>query len=265
MSFDFGIFTILAPAFAAGAIISLVHVPLGIEVLKRGIIFLDLAVAQFAALGMVAFHVFFENHEMDPRYAAAGSLLFGLCLSLACALGLHVLEKRAGRYQEALIGSAFVFAASLAILVMAGDPHSGEQMNDIMAGQVLWITWRDLMIYSPVFVMAAGLWAFFKRQRGHLFYILFALTIPFSVSLIGVYLVFASLILPALGSLAYSEKGRVAAAYMISITAIGGGLVLSTLTDTPTGPAIVCMYPLAALISYALANLQFLFHRSRSS
>ncbi|MCC6597287.1 MAG: metal ABC transporter permease [Alphaproteobacteria bacterium] len=263
MSFDFGIFTILAPAFVAGAIISLAHVPLGAEVLKRGIIFLDLAVAQFAALGMIAFRVFFESHDMDPRYAAAGSLAFGLSLALACALGLHMLEKRAGRYQEALIGSAFVLAASFSILLMAGDPHSGEQMADIMAGQVLWITWHDLMIYSPVFVLGAGLWRYLKKHRAHLFYILFALTIPFSVNLIGVYLVFASLILPALGALAWPERRKLAAAYMISITAIGSGLILSILTDTPTGPAMVCMYPLMALASHILAK-QMCFGKSRN-
>jgi zinc/manganese transport system permease protein len=254
MNLDYGILTILAPAFVAGAIISLVHVPLGMEVLKRGIIFLDLAVAQFAALGMIAFNVFFENHDMDPRYAAAGSLALGLSMALSCALGLHMLEKRAGQYQEALIGCAFVLAASLSVLLMAGNPHGGEQMADIMAGQVLWITWHDIIIYGPVFLLVAGLWAFFKTHRARLFYILFALTIPFSVNLIGVYMVFASLILPALGSLAWPEKQRLLAAYIISITAIGGGLILSILTDTPTGPAIVCTYPIMALLSHALAK-----------
>ncbi len=252
MSFDFGIFTILAPAFVAGAIISLAHVPLGIEVLKRGIIFLDLAVAQFAALGMTAFHVFFENHDMDPRYAAAGSLAFGLSLALACAVGFHMLEKRAGRYQEALIGSAFVLAASFSILLMAGDPHSGEQMADIMAGQVLWITWHDLMVYSPVFVLVAGFWGFFKNHRARLFYILFALTIPFSVNLIGVYLVFASLILPALATVK-TGKYRFFVGYIISIVSFASGLFASFLWDVPSGPAIVmAMFGFAILFGIFL-------------
>lgn len=238
MIFDADILTILAPAFIAGAVISLAHVPLGIEVLRRGIIFLDLAVAQFAALGMIAFHVFFENHDMDPRYAAVGSLVFGLGLALACALGLHILEKRAGRYQEALIGSAFVFAASLSILIMAGDPHGGEQMKDILAGQILWITWSDLLIYSPVFLIVATLWAFLKTRRERLFYILFAFTIPFSVNLIGVYLVFASLILPALDTVKM-KKQRVFTGYMISISSFALGLIASYFMDTPSGPAIV--------------------------
>lgn len=230
--------TILAPAFIAGAVISLAHVPLGIEVLRRGIIFLDLAVAQFAALGMLAFHVFFENHDMDPRFAAAGSLVSGLGLALACALGLHVLEKRTGRYHEALIGSAFVFAASLSILVMAGDPHGGEQMKDILAGQILWITWSDLLVYGPVFIIVASLWLFLKTHRAGLFYVLFALTIPFSVNLIGVYLVFASLILPALATVKM-DKNRHLAGYILSIAAFALGLIGSYFWDMPSGPAIV--------------------------
>lgn len=235
---DADILMILAPAFIAGAIISLAHVPLGIEVLKRGIIFLDLAVAQFAALGMTIFHVFFENHGMAPQYAAAGSLISGLTLALICALGLHMMEKQAGRYHEAIIGSAFIFAASMGILLMAGDPHSGEQMKDILAGQILWITWQDLMLYGPVFVIVAGLWFAFKNYREKLFYVLFALTIPFSVNLIGVYLVFASLILPALATVKLG-KHRILASYVISIASFALGLMVSYLTDTPAGSAIV--------------------------
>ncbi len=238
MNFDVDMITILAPAFIAGAIIALAHVPLGIEVLKRGIIFLDLAVAQFAALGMVAFHVFFENHDMAPKYAAAGSLLFGLGLALSCALGLHMLEKHSGRYQEALIGSAFIFAASLSILIMAGDPHGGEQMKDILAGQILWITWSDLLVFGPVFVIVASIWFFLKPHRSRLFYIVFALSIPFSVSLIGVYLVFASLILPALATIKIL-KLRVFTGYMVCITSFALGLIGSYLLDLPSGATIV--------------------------
>lgn len=253
MSFDSGILTILAPAFVAGAVISLAHVPLGMEVLKRGILFLDLAVAQFAALGMIAFHVFFENHDMDPRYAAAGSLAFGLILALACALGLHMLEKQAGRYQEALIGSAFVLAASLTILVMAGDPHSGEQMKDILAGQILWITWEDLRIYGPVFMIVTCIWTAFKTYRSRLFYILFALTIPFSVNLIGVYLVFASLILPALATVKLKNR-RFFNGYALSTGSFALGLIGSYFWDMPSGPAIVIAMFLMASILFSIYN-----------
>ena len=138
MSTAFDIVLLLSPAFVAGAIISLVHVPLGQEVLKRGIIFLDLAVAQFAALGMLAFQVLLNIDE----YSYLGMydpLASGLLAALLCAFTFHILEKYAGRYQEALIGCVFVFAACLSLILMENDPHGGEQMKDILAGQILWV------------------------------------------------------------------------------------------------------------------------------
>lgn len=231
--------TLLAPAFIAGVLITLAHVPLGIEVLRRGIIFLDLAVAQFAALGMLAFHVYIENHDMAPEYAAMGALGTGLVLALLCAIGFHKLEKIAGVYQEALIGCAFVLAASMSILIMSGDPHGGEQMNDILAGQILWVTFEDLIWYAPLFVFVSLFWLFFKSARQRLFYIVFAVTIPFSVKLIGVYLVFASLILPALATVKV-RHGRVMVGYTLSILSFVLGLLSSYLWDLPSGPAIVC-------------------------
>lgn len=235
---DVTIINILAPAFIAGIIISLIHVPLGIEVLKRGIIFLDLAVAQFAALGMIVFYVAFENHEMAPEHAAIGALFLGLAFALLCSIGLNMVEKYTGQYQEAIIGSTFVFAASLSILIMAGDPHSGEQMKDILAGQILWITWQDLFMYSPVFLAMILCWKVFLLWRIRFFYIAFALTIPFSVSLMGVYLVFASLILPALAT-AKTENFRYIIGCAISITSFGAGLIASYIWDIPSGPAII--------------------------
>ncbi len=251
--FSADMLTILAPAFLAGAVISLAHVPLGIEVLKRGIIFLDLAVAQFAALGMIVFHVFFENHAIAPEYAVVGSLAFGLGLALACALSLHMMEKWAGRYQEAMIGGAFIFATSLGVLLMAGDPHGGEQMKDILSGQILWITWDDLIFYGPVFIFVAGIWIYLKATRSKMFYILFALTIPFSVNLIGVYLVFTSLILPALATVKM-QHGRYLTGYCISVIAFALGLIASYVWDMPSGPAIVMAMFLVSIF-YAIFQL----------
>lgn len=229
---------LLAPAFTAGAIISLAHIPLGMDVLKRGIIFLDLAVAQFAALGMTTFHIFIDNENMSPELSAIGSLFFGLVFALISSLGLYSLEKRVGKYHEALIGCAFVFAASFSILLMSSNPHGGEEMKDIMAGQILWVTWDDLALYGPVFLITAAIWHFLKLSRQSLFYILFALTIPFSVKLAGVYLVFASLILPALATVNLQHHRQITA-YGLSVLSFATGLAVSYLFDVPSGPAIV--------------------------
>ena len=247
-------FTLLAPAFMVGAMISLAHVPLGQEVLKRGIIFLDLAVAQFAALGMIAFHVYFDNEMMDPRNAEIYSLFCGLGLALACAIGLNKIEKHAKNYQEAIIGSAFICAASLTILIMSGDPHGGDEMKNILAGQILWVTWEKVFYFAPLFLCIAMIWMYSKRQNGYLFYILFAVTIPFSVSLIGVYLVFASLILPALAT-TNEYKYRFLKGYSVSVIAFSLGLILSYYIDGPASPTIVIAMALIAS-GYKLYNNQ---------
>jgi len=253
MSEPFALSMIIAPAFLAGALLSAVHVPLGIEVLRRGIIFLDLAVAQFAALGMIAFHVHFEDYGIGPDDAIFGGVLAGLGMALLCAFVLHYLEKRAGRYQEALIGSAFVFAASLSILVMSGDPHSGERMRDVLAGQILWTTWRDLINYGPIFLIVLATWWLIKAQRQRMFYLLFAVTIPFSVKLIGVYLVFASLILPALSTI-HVDRYRCLTGYLLSAFSFAAGLAFSYYQDLPSGPSIVITMFATSFIFYILKS-----------
>ena len=128
------IISLLAPAFVAGALISLVHVPLGQEVLRRNIIFLDLAVAQFAALGMIAFQTFIIVDEYS-LLAGYGRLGAGLIAAVLCAIIFHLLEKKSGQYQEALIGCAFVLAASTGLLLVANSPNGGEEIKDILKGK----------------------------------------------------------------------------------------------------------------------------------
>ena len=197
--------TLIAPAFVAGAIISMAHVPLGQEVLKRGIIFMDLAVAQCAALGMIAFQVLLNIDEYS-YLGIYGPLASGIIAALTCAFIFHALEKHAGQYQESLIGCVFVLAASLSILLMANDPHGGEEMNNILSGQILWVDWSDIIIIAPIFIGILASWHIFRNKRNILFYPLFALAIPFSVNIVGVYLVFASLIFPALAVVNIKNK-----------------------------------------------------------
>lgn len=147
-------------------------------------------------------------------------------------------RKRAGAYQEALIGAAFIGAASLSILVIAGQPHGNEQIKDILAGQILWITWQDIFNYGPVFMITALLWGLLKTKREPFFYLVFALVIPFSVNLAGIYLVFASLVLPALATIKMKRR-RVITGYGLSALSLLSGLMFSYMADVPAGPAIV--------------------------
>jgi ABC-type Zn uptake system ZnuABC Zn-binding protein ZnuA len=125
---------LLAWPFVIGLLVLATHVPLGRRVLARGIIFLDLAVAQLAVLGVVAAHALDLAADGWPtQLAAATTALLGAALLAGC-------EQRWPQIQEALIGSTFVVAASLAVLLLAGDPHGGEHLAELLTGQVLWAT-----------------------------------------------------------------------------------------------------------------------------
>ena len=256
--------TFLAPAFAAGALIALVHVPLGQEVLRRGIIFLDLAVAQFAALGMIAFAVLFPHAAEHGFMGRMGPMAAGLAAALACALAFHVLERKTRTHQEALIGCAFVLAASLGLLLVASDPHGGENIKDILAGQILWTGWGDVLLVIPVYGVALAAWSLFPARRAQLFYPLFALTIPVSVGLIGVYLVFASLVFPALAT-ATMARGRYAAGVALSLAGYAGGLAVSYALDWPAGPAIVLALAVVAGLAAVMSRSACAPHRPAGS
>lgn len=249
------IITLLAPAFVAGVLISLVHVPLGQEVLKRNIIFLDLAVAQFAALGMIAFQTFILVDEYS-LLAGYGRLGAGLIAAICCAIIFHFLEKRAGQYQEALIGCAFVFAASMGLLIVANSPHGGEEIKDILEGQILWTSWAHIAFVAPIFIGVFAAWIIFKNKRAFLFYPLFAITIPFSVSMIGVYLVFASLIFPALAVVTNSQNNKIKTGILLSTLSYLLGLLSSYLFDWPAGPAIILMMAVVATLYYGVRTMR---------
>ena len=246
------IISLLAPAFMAGVLISLVHVPLGQEVLRRNIIFLDLAVAQFAALGMIAFQTFVIVDEYS-LFAGYGRLGAGLIAAILCAVIFHFLEKKSGQYQEALIGCAFVLAASMGLLLVANSPRGGEEIKDILEGQILWTSWSHIIFVAPIFIAVFLAWVIFKNKRSFLFYPLFAITIPFSVSMIGVYLVFASLIFPAL-AVAKQQNYKISIGILISITSYLLGLIASYLFDWPAGPTIVLSLSILSLSCFYLVK-----------
>lgn len=227
---------LIAPAFVTGICVSAIHVPLGQEVLRRGIIFIDLAIAQIAALGVVFGDVFF--------HLEGGFLSFLLALLFAMGgSGLFAwLEKKTPQYQEAFIGCAFVIAASLILIFLAGDPHGGEEVEGLLAGQILWASWSQISWAAALYIAALVAWFFWPQQRRSLFYCLFPAVVTVSVQLVGVYLVFASLILPALGTTLFPEKLRLIAGYVIAFTAVIAGLIVSVLADLPAGPVMVCAF-----------------------
>jgi zinc/manganese transport system permease protein len=240
-------FSILWPAFLAGVLVLSTHVPLGQQVLARGIVFIDLAIAQIAGLGVtVADALGFEPAGWRVQAAAVGAALVGSLL-------LTWTERKWPEVQEALIGVLFVFAACVELLILANNPHGGEHLKDLLVGQILWVSPSALIPVAFVYALALVVWFALRGQLGHLgFYVLFALVVTQSVQLVGIYLVFASLIVPALAARLFPESMRLAAGYGVGVVAYGGGLVASSAFDLPTGAtivvALVAVFALVALL-----------------
>lgn len=231
---------LLAPAFLAGILILLTHVPLGRQVLARGIIFLDLAIAQLAATGALVTMLLVHDHEAWQAEIGAG------LAALAGALLLNECDKRWPDIQEAIIGSTFVLSATLALLLLSADPHGGEALRDLLAGQILWVTFEQLLplLTATVVVLLLRL---FGRGTLFGFYLPFALAVTVSVQLVGVYLVFSSLILPALAMRLVEGQRGLLLAIAIGVCGYGAGLFASWHLDLPAGPAIVWGLALCAL------------------
>jgi zinc/manganese transport system permease protein len=161
-------------------------------------------------------------------------------------MGLRWAERRWADVLEAVIGVVFVLAVTAALLILANDPHGGERLKDLLAGQLLWVTYKDLWL--PITLSFAILALWFKGNAADnptLFYVLFALSVTTSVQLVGVYLVFASLIIPALAT--RGHRG-LKTAYGVGLAGYLLGSVGSLLTDLPTGPSVVWSMAMVGLI-----------------
>ncbi len=153
-------FSILLPAFLAGLLVLATHVPLGQQVLNRGIVFIDLAIAQVAGLGVTAADAFgFEPEGWRVQVAAVTAALIG-------ALALTWTEKKWPEVQEALIGVLFVVAACIELLILANNPHGGEHLKDLLVGQILWVSTASLIPVAVLYAIALAVWFGFRQRIG---------------------------------------------------------------------------------------------------
>jgi len=242
LAFDW---SLLGPPLCAGLVVCATHVLFGREVLKRGIIFIDLTVAQVAALGAIAVDAAGLTPHGWVMQIAAG------VAALSAAALLSWTEHKFGEVQEALIGSLYVVAACVAILLVSHNPHGGEHLTEMLAGQILWVSYSRVWPVALLYAVLLGAWFGGARTKPFLFYPLFALAVTASVQLVGVYLVFATLILPALAVRDLSQWRGLAAALAIGIGGYAIGLWASVPLDLPSGPLVVCT--LAALMILAVA------------
>jgi zinc/manganese transport system permease protein len=241
---------ILGPAFVAGLLVLATHVPLGTQVLDRGIVFIDLAIAQIAGLGVIcADAVGLPEGGAAVQASAVAAALLG-------ALLLTYTERRAPQQQEALIGVMFILAACAGILVLAGNPHGGEHLKDLLVGQILWVNSTQLLWLGAVsaLLLVAMALGWIARLGRYGFYAAFAVAVTASVQVVGVYLVFSSLIIPALATRARAGKQRLSAGYLLGAAGYALGLALSAVLDLPSGAVIVWTLAACGLLLTLLAG-----------
>lgn len=233
---------ILWPALVAGLLVAVSHVPLGQQVLARGIVFIDLAIAQVAGLGVIAASSFGLPVTGWGAQAAAGAA------ALAGALLLTWTERRRPEVQEALIGILFVLASTAQILVLANDPHGGDNLKELLAGQILWVSNAQLIRTAVVTAVFVLVWFRWREALGRIgFYVLFALVVTASVQLVGVYLVFTTLIVPAVATYRYAAKRQLTIGYVLAFSSYIAGLAVSVVTDLPSSAVIVWTMALLAI------------------
>jgi zinc/manganese transport system permease protein len=243
--------SIVWPALLAGLLVTATHVPLGTQVLARGIVFIDLAIAQIAGCGvLLADRIGADTEGVAVQIAA-------LAAALAGALLLTWTERVWPDVQEAVIGVVFVLGATGSVLLLASNPHGSEHLRDLLVGQILWAQPARLAWAGAVYAGVLAAWFGARRRIGRVgFYALFAITVTVSVQLVGLYLVFATLIVPPLATRRMARH-RLAAAWTVGAIGYALGLLLSTVLDLPSGPVIVWVLVGVSLAWYPFTRESF--------
>jgi zinc/manganese transport system permease protein len=243
---------ILGPALAAGLLVLVTHVSLGARVLDKGIVFIDLAIAQIAGLGVIGADALgLPEGGIAVQAAAVAAALGG-------ALLLTWTERMWPDIQEALIGVMFVLASCAGILMLSNNPHGGEHLKDLLVGQILWvgntqIAWLALVTA----VLGLGMFTGLVDRLGRFgFYGTFAIAVTASVQLVGVYLVFTSLIVPALATRGMTGRARTVCGFAVGAIGYALGLALSALLDLPSGAVIVWALTVTAVV-FAFAKARW--------
>jgi len=248
---------LLWPALVVAICLVGIHTYFGIEVLRRKVIFVDLALAQIAALGATV--AFLLGHPVQSAAAYGYSLAF----TLAAAVLLAFTRAWSSRIpQEALIGVIYVVAAAAAILLIDRAPQGAEHLKQILTGNIVTSGIDELVFIAPLYLAIAALHAILRRWLADaasvawdfLFYASFGVVVTSSVALAGVLLVFSFLIIPAAIGVLYADTlGRqLATGWLAGAMTSAAGLALSFTLDLPTGATMVCAFGAALAIAGVL-------------
>ena len=251
---------VMALPLLACLLLVLILPALGRHVLARGVIFVDLALAQIAALGQsVAFLLGADPHDPSTYYWSFGFTLLG------AALFSFLWDREHSVLQEAFIGISFALATAATLLMLSNAPHGAEHVSGALSGEALgWVTWRDIAIMAILFAIV-GTFLFLNRKKlmlcsedpkraraaglsvkkwDFLFYAAFGLVVTSSVKVSGVLAVFSYLIVPIVCSTLLGRRGpaRLYWAWGIALVASVLGAALSYYKDWPMGATIVCLF-----------------------
>lgn len=276
---ELNIIDIMAPAFFECLVLVGIHSYLGLHVIRRKVIFVDLALAQIAALGTTVGFLF----GIMPT--SMGAYWFSLAFTFIGAAIFSIIRFRHEKIpQEAIIGLTYAIAASVAILVIDKAPHGAEHIKEIMTGSILWVKWSTIAIAASVYLVV-GIFHYIFREKfilisenpdkayeqgvsvrfwDFLFYVSFGIVITHSVGTAGVLLVFVFLVVPAIVSIMITDVlwKQLIIGWSMGVIVSVLGLYISYIADLPSGPTVVAFYGI--VLSLVAISLYFWRAEKRS-
>src|SRR5713101_6567408 len=272
---DSAMLSFLAPAFVASLILTGIHAYLGVHVVERGVIFVDLSLAQIAALGAtIAIFLPWSNGDPHAPVVYWVSLAFTF---IGAAVFSTIRSRRARIPQEAIIGICYAVASAAAILAMSKATSESEHLKDMLVGNILAVSWPEVGKTAALYGAIGAFHYYFRkpflaislapnhepppglnvRLWDFLFYASFGFVVTSSVAIAGVLLVFCYLIVPSVAAMLYAEHigKRLAIGWSMGTIVSALGVYLSLQLDLPTGATIVCTFGLVLIIMAAVRPL----------
>jgi zinc/manganese transport system permease protein len=272
---DLNMLSFLAAPFVASLVIAGIHAYLGVHVVERGVIFVDLSLAQIAAFGAtIALLMPWSGGDPHGNAAYWTSLVFTF---LGAAIFATIRSRRARIPQEAIIGISYAVASAATILAMSKSTSEGEHLKDMLVGNILAVSWPEVWQTALLYGVIGAFHFIFRKKFlaismdpvraeregtslrlwDFLFYASFGFVVTRSVSIAGVLLVFCYLIVPSVAAMLYADSigKRLAIGWMMGTVVSALGVYLSLQLDLPTGATIVCTFGLVLIIMAAVRPL----------
>ncbi len=254
--------SLLIAPIVASLVITGIHCYLGLHIVSRGVIFVDLSLAQMAALGATVGVVI--GYEMESPTIYFLSLGFAFLGALIFALGRFEKEKVP---QEAIIGIVYAVSSAIAVLLLQKTPHGPEELHRILVGSILFVSWKTIIETSLIYIALGAIHIIFRKQFMSLtfgngednlnkkkwdffFFVTFAIMVTSSVQIAGILLVFSYLVIPAVAAMFICSNitSRLICGWTFATVGSLLGIWFSAVKDFPTGASIITVLALMLLV-----------------